>query len=140
MSWFVAIVQDADASHANPYACAGSDNAKSSLRLCGLPTLHTQIITLVQALDNLKKPPTAVQAPDNSHGIPYVLQVPDNLTVFLRRCRHPIVDMRMLMLVQVPNNSSNSLRLCRFKKCYKFLMPVQASNNSHANHYACEGS
>ncbi|MBW0580221.1 hypothetical protein O181_119936 [Austropuccinia psidii MF-1] len=102
MSWFVALVQDVNDSHANPYACAGCDNAKSSLCLCGLLTLDTNII---------KKLSTAVQAPDAPHGIPYVLQVPDNLTVFLRRCRHPIVDMRILTLVQVPNNSSNSLRL-----------------------------
>ncbi|MBW0587102.1 hypothetical protein O181_126817 [Austropuccinia psidii MF-1] len=48
MSWFVALVQDADSSHANPYACAGSGNAKRSLRLCGLPTLHTPILTPVK--------------------------------------------------------------------------------------------
>ncbi|MBW0593511.1 hypothetical protein O181_133226 [Austropuccinia psidii MF-1] len=58
MSWFVALVQDADASHANPYACAGSNNAKSSLCLCGVPTLHTPILT-------------PVQVPDSSHTNPY---------------------------------------------------------------------
>ncbi|MBW0581683.1 hypothetical protein O181_121398 [Austropuccinia psidii MF-1] len=58
MSWFVALVQDANASHANPYACAVSDNAKSSLCLCGLPTLHTPILT-------------PVQVPNNSHANPY---------------------------------------------------------------------
>ncbi|MBW0550295.1 hypothetical protein O181_090010 [Austropuccinia psidii MF-1] len=41
-----------DNSHANPYACAGSDNAKNSLCRCRLPTIHTQILTLVQFPDN----------------------------------------------------------------------------------------
>ncbi|MBW0592248.1 hypothetical protein O181_131963 [Austropuccinia psidii MF-1] len=58
MSWFVALFQDADSSHANPYACAGSDNAKSSLCLCGLPMLHTPILM-------------PVQVPNNSHANPY---------------------------------------------------------------------
>ncbi|MBW0587621.1 hypothetical protein O181_127336 [Austropuccinia psidii MF-1] len=58
MSWFVALVQDANASHAKPYACAGSDNAKSSLPLWGLPTLPTPILM-------------PVQVPDNSHANPY---------------------------------------------------------------------
>ncbi|MBW0581859.1 hypothetical protein O181_121574 [Austropuccinia psidii MF-1] len=58
MSWFVALVQDANASHRNPYACAGSDNAKGSLRLCRLPTLHTPILT-------------PVQVPNHSHTNPY---------------------------------------------------------------------
>ncbi|MBW0570632.1 hypothetical protein O181_110347 [Austropuccinia psidii MF-1] len=58
MSWFVALVQDADPSRENPYACAGSNNAKSSLRLCGVPTLHTPILT-------------PVQVPDSSHANPY---------------------------------------------------------------------
>ncbi|MBW0581283.1 hypothetical protein O181_120998, partial [Austropuccinia psidii MF-1] len=58
MSWFVALVQDSDASHANPYAYAGSDNAKSSLCLCGLPTLHMPILT-------------PVQVPETSHANPY---------------------------------------------------------------------
>ncbi|MBW0569556.1 hypothetical protein O181_109271 [Austropuccinia psidii MF-1] len=61
LSWFVAIVQDADASHANPYACAGSANAKSSLRLCGVPTLHTPILTPVQAPENLHANPDACE-------------------------------------------------------------------------------
>ncbi|MBW0589957.1 hypothetical protein O181_129672 [Austropuccinia psidii MF-1] len=83
MSWFVALVQDADASHANPYACAGSDNAKSSLRLCGLLTLHMQIITLVQAPNNSK----------NSLG----------------RCRLLTIHTPNLMLVKVPDSLSNSI-------------------------------
>ncbi|MBW0528883.1 hypothetical protein O181_068598 [Austropuccinia psidii MF-1] len=39
-------------SHANPYTCAGSDNAKNSLCLCRLPTIHTQILTLVKVPNN----------------------------------------------------------------------------------------
>ncbi|MBW0580586.1 hypothetical protein O181_120301 [Austropuccinia psidii MF-1] len=52
---------DANASHAKPYACAGSDNAKSSLRLCGVPTLHTPILTPVQAPENLHANPDACE-------------------------------------------------------------------------------
>ncbi|MBW0592363.1 hypothetical protein O181_132078 [Austropuccinia psidii MF-1] len=59
MSRFVAHVQDANASHANPYACAVLDNAecfrrftRQSLRLCGFPTAHTPILTPVQAPNN----------------------------------------------------------------------------------------
>ncbi|MBW0530195.1 hypothetical protein O181_069910 [Austropuccinia psidii MF-1] len=58
MSWFVALVQDANALQANPYACAGCNNAKSSLRLCRLPMLHMPILT-------------PVQVPDNSNANPY---------------------------------------------------------------------
>ncbi|MBW0581476.1 hypothetical protein O181_121191 [Austropuccinia psidii MF-1] len=54
MSWFVALVQDPNASHTNPYACVGSDNANSSLCLCGLPMLHMQKVTIVRALNNSK--------------------------------------------------------------------------------------
>ncbi|MBW0589760.1 hypothetical protein O181_129475 [Austropuccinia psidii MF-1] len=113
MSWFVALVQDANASHANPYACAGSDNANSSLFLCVLVTLHMQIITLVQAPKNSKNSLRRCRLPIPPQ-IPYILQVPNNLTVFLRPCRHPIVDTQILTLVKAPNNSSNSLHLCRF--------------------------
>ncbi|MBW0551945.1 hypothetical protein O181_091660, partial [Austropuccinia psidii MF-1] len=79
MSWFVALVQDANASHANPYACAGSENPKSSLCLCRLPTLHTQIITLVRAPDNSKNP--------------------------LQQCRLPTIHTPILRLVKVPDNA-----------------------------------
>ncbi|MBW0508223.1 hypothetical protein O181_047938 [Austropuccinia psidii MF-1] len=44
--------QASNNSLANPYACAGSANAKNSLRLCRLPTIHTQILMLVKAPNN----------------------------------------------------------------------------------------
>ncbi|MBW0562766.1 hypothetical protein O181_102481 [Austropuccinia psidii MF-1] len=82
-------VRAADALHTNHYACMSSQQ--------------------------FKKLATAGQAPKASHRIPYVVQVPESLTAFSRQCRHPIVDMQILTL-------------------------VQTSNNSHANPYACEGS
>ncbi|MBW0587793.1 hypothetical protein O181_127508 [Austropuccinia psidii MF-1] len=39
-------------SHGNPYACAGSDDARNSLRLCRLLTIHMQILTLVKVPNN----------------------------------------------------------------------------------------
>ncbi|MBW0593800.1 hypothetical protein O181_133515 [Austropuccinia psidii MF-1] len=127
MSWFGALVQDhdvshanpyacagsrqfkeiltpgqaSDDSHANPYACAGSNNAQNSLRLCRLLTIHTRILTLVQ--------------------------VPNNSNKSSLRGRLPMIHTRILMLVQVPTMLKNpyagagfrqftreSLRLCKF--------------------------
>ncbi|MBW0582351.1 hypothetical protein O181_122066 [Austropuccinia psidii MF-1] len=115
MSWFVSLVQDANASHVNPYACAGSNNGKRWLCLCRLPTLHTPILTPVQAPKNAK----------NS----------------LRLYRLPTIHTPILTLVKVANNADNFLRLCRLPTIHTAtLMPVQAPDNSHANPYACEGS
>ncbi|MBW0582026.1 hypothetical protein O181_121741 [Austropuccinia psidii MF-1] len=63
-------------SHPNPYACAGSDNANNSLRLCRLPTIQTRILMLVK--------------------------VPNNSNNSLCWGRLPISHMPILMLVQVP--------------------------------------
>ncbi|MBW0580048.1 hypothetical protein O181_119763 [Austropuccinia psidii MF-1] len=92
MSWFVALVQDPNASHVNPYACAGfqysadashanpdmvqvPENLKVSLRWCWRPIIHTRILTLVQ--------------------------VPDNSNNSLSHSRLPTIHTRILMLVQV---------------------------------------
>ncbi|MBW0554324.1 hypothetical protein O181_094039 [Austropuccinia psidii MF-1] len=93
LSWFVALFQDPDASHANPYACAGFQKFK-------------QLLTPGQAADashanhyactssqQFKQLPTLVQAPDTSHTNSYVVQVPNNLNVSLRQCRLPIIHM-----------------------------------------------
>ncbi|MBW0513144.1 hypothetical protein O181_052859 [Austropuccinia psidii MF-1] len=81
----------ANASHANHYTCTSSRKYKQL--------------------------PIPVQAPDTSQTDPYVVQVPNNLKVSLGRCWRPIVHRQILTLVQVPNNSSNSLPLCRFQQC-----------------------
>ncbi|MBW0537801.1 hypothetical protein O181_077516 [Austropuccinia psidii MF-1] len=81
------------------------------------------------------------QAPDASHANPYVVQVPDNLSVFLCRCRLPIIHIQILMLVQASNNSHENPDACEGSQQFKqFLTPVQASDNSHANPSTCEGS
>ncbi|MBW0592362.1 hypothetical protein O181_132077 [Austropuccinia psidii MF-1] len=70
----------ADASHATPYACAGSQQlTRQSLRLCRLLTIHTPILTLVKVANNADK--------------------------FLRLCRLPTIHTPILMPVQAPNNS-----------------------------------
>ncbi|MBW0550733.1 hypothetical protein O181_090448 [Austropuccinia psidii MF-1] len=76
MAWFVALVQDANASHANPYACAGSDNAKSSLR-------YTRKSLHLYKLPTIQKTPNAVQAPDNSHANPYTCEGSQHFNSFL---------------------------------------------------------
>ncbi|MBW0576326.1 hypothetical protein O181_116041 [Austropuccinia psidii MF-1] len=63
-------------SHSNPYACAGSENAKNSLRQFWLPIIHTPILTLVQ--------------------------VPNNSNNSLRWGRLSTIHTQILMLVQVP--------------------------------------
>ncbi|MBW0474341.1 hypothetical protein O181_014056 [Austropuccinia psidii MF-1] len=96
-------VQDPGHSHANPYACPGSqqfkqlltlgqatDNSKTSLGLSRLPTLHTQILMLVQ--------------------------VPNNSNNSLNQCRLPILHKKILMPVQAPNNSNNQL--------FQFRLPI----------------
>ncbi|MBW0513818.1 hypothetical protein O181_053533 [Austropuccinia psidii MF-1] len=106
----------ADASHANPYACAGSQQlTRQSLRLCRLPKIHTPILTLVKAPKNAK----------NS----------------LRLYRLPMIHMPILTLVKVVKNADRSLRLWRIPRIQTpILTHVQTPNNSHGNPYACAGS
>ncbi|MBW0572585.1 hypothetical protein O181_112300, partial [Austropuccinia psidii MF-1] len=91
---------------------------------------------------------------------------PDNANNSLCFSRLPTLHMKVLTLVQVPDNSNNSLCqgslpttptlpyagagyqrfTCKSLRCAgsqqlkQFLTPVQASNNSHTNPYACTGS
>ncbi|MBW0552617.1 hypothetical protein O181_092332 [Austropuccinia psidii MF-1] len=106
----------ADTSHANPYACAGSQQlTHQSLRLCRLPTIHTPILTLVKAPKNAK----------------------NSLSLY----RLPRIHTPILTLVKVDKNADKFLRLCRIPRIHTpILTPVQAPNNSHANPYACAGS
>ncbi|MBW0564931.1 hypothetical protein O181_104646 [Austropuccinia psidii MF-1] len=102
----------ANASQANHYACTSSQK--------------------------FKKLSTAVQAPEASHRIPYIVQVPDNLTVFLCRCRLPIIHTPILTPVQASNNSHTNPDACAGSQQSKqFLTLGQASNNSHVNLYNC---
>ncbi|MBW0581703.1 hypothetical protein O181_121418 [Austropuccinia psidii MF-1] len=106
----------ANASHANPYACAGSRQlTRQSLGLCRLPTIHTPILMLVKDPKNAK----------------------NSLRLYrLLRIHTPI-----LTLVKVAKNADKLLRLCRILRIHTpILTPVQAPNNSHANPYACAGS
>ncbi|MBW0544733.1 hypothetical protein O181_084448 [Austropuccinia psidii MF-1] len=89
-------------------------NANNSLCLSRLPKLHMQILTLVQ--------------------------VPDNSNSSLHRGI-------LLTSLTVPYASAGSqcftcksLHCAGSQKFEQFIMPVQASNNSHANPYACTGS
>ncbi|MBW0589368.1 hypothetical protein O181_129083 [Austropuccinia psidii MF-1] len=109
-------MRGADASHTNPYACAGSPQlTRQSLRLCRLPKIHMPILTLVK--------------------------VPQNAKNSLHLYRLPKIHMPILMLVKVPHNAENFSRLCRILIIHTpILMPVQAPNNSHANPCACAGS
>ncbi|MBW0586400.1 hypothetical protein O181_126115 [Austropuccinia psidii MF-1] len=158
MSWFVALVQDANASHTDPYACAGSDNAKSSLRLCGLPALHTPILTPVQVPTTHTPILTPVQAPDNSHANPYACEGSQKCQKFLTAVqasnnshanpyacegsqqftcpalclfRPPTIHMPILTLVKAPKNAKNSLRLYRLPTIHTpILTLVRVANNA----------
>ncbi|MBW0565654.1 hypothetical protein O181_105369 [Austropuccinia psidii MF-1] len=103
----------ADASHANPYACAGSRQlTRQSLRLCRLPTIHTPILTLVKVANNAKH----------------------SLCLY----RLPTIHTPILTIVKVANNADKFLRVCRLPTIHTpILMPVQAPNSSHTNPYAC---
>ncbi|MBW0567996.1 hypothetical protein O181_107711 [Austropuccinia psidii MF-1] len=129
-------------------ACAGSSNAKSSLRLCRLPTLHTQSFRLVQAPDNSKKllrrfrlptPPmeflTFCRFP-TIQAIPCACAGSDNAKNSLHLCRHPTIHTRILTLVKVPNNARNSLHLCRLPIIHMPILtlvkvPDNAKNSLH---------
>ncbi|MBW0586710.1 hypothetical protein O181_126425 [Austropuccinia psidii MF-1] len=115
-SKFLTPVQASNNSHANPYACEGSQQFTCpSLRLCRLPKIHTPILTLVKAPKNAK----------NS----------------LRLFRLPMIHTPILTLVKVANNADNFLCRCRLPTIHMpILTPVQAPDSSHANPYACEGS
>ncbi|MBW0467340.1 hypothetical protein O181_007055 [Austropuccinia psidii MF-1] len=111
-------VQDPSSVHANPYACTGSqkfkqlltpgkppDNSKTSLCWCRLPTVHVQILRLVQ--------------------------VPNNSNNSLCWCRLSMIHTQTLTLVKVPDNSKNSLHGCRLSMLHtKILMLVQVPNSS----------
>ncbi|MBW0582804.1 hypothetical protein O181_122519 [Austropuccinia psidii MF-1] len=113
------------------YICPGL------LLLSRIPMLHMQILTLgrfpiLQTIAyaregcrrfthkslRLYKLPTIQTTPDASHTNPYVGQVPENLKVSLCRCWLLIIHTRILTLVQVPNNSNNSLRRGRLPKIH----------------------
>ncbi|MBW0561715.1 hypothetical protein O181_101430 [Austropuccinia psidii MF-1] len=136
MSRFVALVQHANASHANPYACAGSDNAKSSLRLCRLP-----ILTPVQVPKNAKNSLCLYRLLTIHTPILTLVKVANNADNSLHLCRLPTIHPPILMLVKAPHNDENFLCLCRIPTIHTpILTPVQAPNNSHTNTYACAGS
>ncbi|MBW0504173.1 hypothetical protein O181_043888 [Austropuccinia psidii MF-1] len=94
-----------------PYACAGSENAKNSLRLCRLPKIHTPILTLVK--------------------------IPDNAENFLRLCRLPKIHTPILTLVKLPGTAKNSLCLCRLLKIHTpTLTLVKVPDNLNSSiHY-----
>ncbi|MBW0558149.1 hypothetical protein O181_097864 [Austropuccinia psidii MF-1] len=106
----------ANASHANPYACAGSPQLTcQSLRLCRLPKIHTPILMLVKFPQNGK----------NSLQL-YTL---------------PTIHTPILTLVKVAKNADKFLHLHRIPRIHTpILTPVQAPKNSHASSYACAGS
>ncbi|MBW0593222.1 hypothetical protein O181_132937 [Austropuccinia psidii MF-1] len=95
---FLMLVQAPNTSHTNPYPCTGSqifkldtagkppDNSNTSLHLCRLPMLHTQILTLVQ--------------------------VPEDSNNSLLQCRLPTLHTQILTLLQVPNASHTHPHAC----------------------------
>ncbi|MBW0484524.1 hypothetical protein O181_024239 [Austropuccinia psidii MF-1] len=116
MSWFVALVQDPNASHAS-YACAGFQYFK-------------QLLTPGQAANASHANHYACTSSQQFKQLPTPLQVPKNLKVSLRWCWLPIIHMQILTLLLVPNNSNKflrqagfqkftceSLRVCRFQQC-----------------------
>ncbi|MBW0544832.1 hypothetical protein O181_084547 [Austropuccinia psidii MF-1] len=120
-----------------PCACPVSQHFTCKyLHLSRIPTLHMQIPTPVQDPNaSHAKPCTVnpytgaasqqcqqclmlVQAPNASHANPYVVQVPDNSNSSLRLCRLPTIKTQILTLVQFPTLHMH------------ILMPVQVHNNS----------
>ncbi|MBW0548374.1 hypothetical protein O181_088089 [Austropuccinia psidii MF-1] len=102
LSWFVALVQDPNASHTNPYACAGFQKFKQLLTPGQAANASHANGYACTSSQQFKQLPTPVQAPDASHTNPYVVQVPNNSNVSLPQCRLPIIPTRILKLVQVP--------------------------------------
>ncbi|MBW0494252.1 hypothetical protein O181_033967 [Austropuccinia psidii MF-1] len=91
------------------------------------------------------------QVPNASHANPYACPESRRFTTKTLRWgsfstipyafpRSRRVTHKILMLVQVPYNSNNSLFRGRLQKLLHFLMRVQAPNTSHANRYAWSGS
>ncbi|MBW0545628.1 hypothetical protein O181_085343 [Austropuccinia psidii MF-1] len=110
MSWFFALVQDTNASHSNPYDCAGFQYFKQLLTPGQAANAsHTNHYTCTSS-QQFKKLPMPEQAPYALHANPYFVEVPQNLEVSLRRCWLLIIHTRILTLVQVPKNSNSSLR------------------------------
>ncbi|MBW0523801.1 hypothetical protein O181_063516 [Austropuccinia psidii MF-1] len=75
-----------------------------------------------------------VQAPNASHTNPYVVQVPNNSSNSLCRCRLPTIHTQILMLVQVPEDSHTHPSTCTGSQQFRqFLMPGQPPNNSKSS-------
>ncbi|MBW0511595.1 hypothetical protein O181_051310 [Austropuccinia psidii MF-1] len=65
----------------------------------------------------------------------------DSSNTSLCGCRHPMLQMQILTLLQVPKNSKNCLCQGRLPTIHtQILIPVQVPNASHAHPYACTGS
>ena len=122
-------MRGANATHANPYSCAGSRKfTRQSWRLwrflkmlkipyacTGFPRFTRQSLRLWR-FPTMLKISWPVQDPKNSHANSYACAGSQQLT-----CQ--------------------SLRLCRLPTTHMpILMPVQAPDKSHTNPYACEGS
>ncbi|MBW0484132.1 hypothetical protein O181_023847 [Austropuccinia psidii MF-1] len=101
-----------------PHACPGS------LCFSRIPTLHTQILTLVQGPENSShsfhwgRLPTIQATPSSGEG-----------------------SQQLLIPVQAPNTAHANLYTCTGSQQFKqFLTLVQAFDDSRTNPYACEGS
>ncbi|MBW0509876.1 hypothetical protein O181_049591 [Austropuccinia psidii MF-1] len=139
MSWFVVLVQDPDASHANPYACAGFHYFKQFLTPGKAANASHANHYACTSSQQFKKVPTLVQAPNASHANPYIVQVPDNLKISLRQCWLLIIHMQFLTLLQVPNNSNNSLRRGRLPTIHMQIPMLVQVPTMLKIAYACAG-
>ncbi|MBW0481064.1 hypothetical protein O181_020779 [Austropuccinia psidii MF-1] len=102
LSWFLGLVQDPDASHANPYACPEFQRfthktlSCNSLHRGSLPTMHTIPYAFPGSQGFTCKILMLVQVPNASHTHPYA-------------CTGSRQFRRFLKPGQPPDNSKNFL-------------------------------
>ncbi|MBW0494228.1 hypothetical protein O181_033943 [Austropuccinia psidii MF-1] len=101
-------VQDPNASHTK--LCAVNPYAEEAFQQCQpfLMLVHSPEASHAKSLCLYRFPTIQI--------IPYAGETSNSSDSSLCGCRIPMLHMQILALVQVPKNSNNCLRLCRFPK------------------------
>ncbi|MBW0534240.1 hypothetical protein O181_073955 [Austropuccinia psidii MF-1] len=152
------LVQDPNASHANPYACPGSQRFTHKT-LCCKSLCHSSLLTMPTIPYNCpgsqfftRKLLTLVQVPDNSSNSLFQGSLPTAPTLpyagagsqcftckSLRLCRFPPIQTIAYARAGFQQFTCKSLRLYRFLKLHMHILTlVQVPKNS--NNSLCQGS
>ncbi|MBW0480069.1 hypothetical protein O181_019784 [Austropuccinia psidii MF-1] len=124
----LALFQDPDTSHANPYTCPGS-------RLCTHKSL------CLYRFAKSKATPSAGAGSQQFQQLLMPVKAPKASHPNIEACTGSRQFKQFLMPVQAFGTSHANPYACEGSQQFRqFLMPAEAFNASHANPYACTGS